>query len=97
MENNAFVFYNPTLPPPPLPGQVPQLYREAFDTITVSSSSKIPKSLWLKVVATANISESVAAEVRGQRCSDVCTGMCLLLITVKFVLATHWFQCLQCK
>ena len=65
MTNSAFVFYNPSLPPsPPLsPGQVPQLYREVFDTVTVSSSSKIPKSLWLKVVSTANITESSATEV----------------------------------
>ncbi|XP_019853027.1 PREDICTED: sorting nexin-8-like [Amphimedon queenslandica] len=44
-------------------GQVPQLYREVFDAVTVSNSSKIPKSLWLKVISTANITESSATEI----------------------------------
>lgn len=60
MEKNAFVFYNPSLPPPPLPGSIPSLYREVYDTVAIGS--KIPKALWMRVIATGHVSESAAVE-----------------------------------
>jgi hypothetical protein len=68
MERNEFVFYNPFTPPSPLPGSIPQLYRDVYDAISLTNTSKLPKELWLKVIATGHIKEQTAQEVNLLSC-----------------------------
>lgn len=62
MERYSFVFYNP-FRESSIAGSIPPLYREVYDTICPGSSTRIPKPLWLKVIATGRIAESTAEEV----------------------------------
>lgn len=44
-------------------GSIPAFYSEFYDAICPTSSSKIPKPLWMKVVISGHVAESTAEEI----------------------------------